>query len=322
MNISDFEFLEPAHVFTREDGRSTRLLFLTNMALPAKLRKKHPPQVVYADENNNVLSCDIDRFLAGRQFVNVDPELEQRLNSLLTGSGSTMDDDDEDTLDLDDDALTVEDDEEEEEPDGPFVDDDKEEAEAPAVDEVFGTEESTTPIVQFVAQNELPYVLDPEYLASLVSSYQETPNLNDGSIQHTLFVRAAPGITKEKLYASFSPTHEALNNVLAFNVMLAGQLTSIDWDNFAGVYSCVFYESEMFQVVFVESAEARAQKSLAAVEAVAAATETVEAVEAEEVVHAAPVVAEVTSSSTVTLAAPQVTIQPTVQVQAQVIAAQ
>lgn len=317
MNISDYDFLEPAHVFKREDGRTARLLFLTNTALSQKQQKQFPPQVVYADENNNVLSCDIERFLSRREFVNVDPELEQRLNALLVGS-STSDDDE---LDLDTDELLVtdadSDSESDEDGEGEDADDFETElqvaddTEDQEVDSKYPLDEDSKPIAQFIPQNELQMILDPQYLATLVSSYQETPNLIDGSIVHTVFVRAAEGVTKEKLYASFSPTHEELNNTFAFKIMLNGQLTTIDWDAFGGVYSCVYYESEMFQLIFVESSELRSSKTLAAAEAAVAAETAVEVVEAEEVeVTAPPATVVANTTGVVVQASTKVTASP------------
>src|SRR5438045_392674 len=100
MNIVDHQFLEPGHVFTRKDGSSSRILFVTNTTLAKKGRELFPPQVVYADENDNILSRDIASFLSTREFYNVDPELETRLRTLLVQEAESLP---EDSLDLDDD---------------------------------------------------------------------------------------------------------------------------------------------------------------------------------------------------------------------------
>lgn len=317
VDIADFDFLEPGHIFVRQDGRESRFLFLTNTALPAKLKKEFPPQVVYADENDNILSCDIDRFLEKRKFTTVDPELEARLLNLLALSKSSSGSDDEDALDLDaDDSLIVESDDNEESEDelaatldamagGKIV------TGVPEDDEFLTeSDDNQTPIVQFVPQNELPAVIDPAYLAYLVSSYQESPNLSDGSIQHTLFIRAGEGVTKDKLEQSFSPNFADLNNIFTFKVGIEGQQTHIDWDLFAGVYNCIFYETAMYQVVFVVTADTRAKQSLAAVEAAAVAgigsEESEQAPVTEETIASQPLV--VAESTAVPAAAPTVTV--------------
>lgn len=332
VDIADFDFLEPAHVFVRPDGREARFLFLTNTALPAKFKKDFPPQVVYADENDNVLSCSIERFLANRKFTHVDPELEARLLNLLALGGSSNVGD-EDSLDLDDELLVTSDDSEEESEEHEF------EAELPDdsavnigtdVTEIDPTDprddlpEDSTPIVTFVAQDERPAAIDPLYLAQAVSSYQETPNLTDGSVQHVLFIRAAPGITKEKLYHSFSPTADNINTVFTFKVVLEGNEVLIDWDNFAGVYSCIFYETEMYQVIFTITAASRAAAIVAAREAEAPVPDLANAVShtpavvvanpASVVAAAAPAVAVQAQPAVAVHAAPAVAAVPTVAV--------
>ena len=105
ISVADLDFLTEGSVFTRDDGRESRFLFLTNQSLSQKLKTQFPPQVVYADENGNVLSCSIERFLNKRKFVSVDPELEARLVNLLAATSASQ----EDTLDLDGDVLTIDD---------------------------------------------------------------------------------------------------------------------------------------------------------------------------------------------------------------------
>lgn len=253
MNIVDFEFLEQGHVFTRnDDGRAARFLFMTNTALPKKVQKMHPPQVVYADENNNILSCSPDLFLAKRSFYNVDPVLEARLRTLLDTDGS--EESDEDTLDLEtgDDDLLVS--------DGPGseLDLDAEEpsedpADAGPVVSAFDDPElpdDPAPPVTYIAVNAgLPTVLDPIVLAKATASYQQTPNQSNGNTQHVLFIRAGDGVTRDSLYASFSPTHEDINTVYSFSIDLEGRRVVIDWDRLIGIYPAVFYEDSMYQVI-------------------------------------------------------------------------
>lgn len=293
MNIADLDFLTPGSTFVREDGRESRFLFLTNSALPEKVRKQYPPQVVYADENNNILSCDIDRFLNKRKFHMVDPELEARLVNLLALSSS----DSEDALDLDsDDELVIEgaDDSDGELADGEGMPD--------TSDEFIGSEEGTEkPLVKFIPSADLPAALDADYLAQAVSSYQQSPGTALRSIQHALFIRAEQGITRDSLIAAFSPAAEqqGTNSIYTFEVEIEGSNVHVNWDEFLGVYPCVFYGSSMYQVLFntftpaeptqpvaepvVDAAEAEADAELAEIEASAEPT-TVEFTE----VSAAP----------------------------------
>lgn len=250
MNIADLDFLTPGSIFVREDGRESRFLCLTNTALPEKARKKYPSQVVYADENNHILSCDIDRFLNKRKFHMVDPDLESRLENLLALSNS----DGEDSLDLDSDEtlLTIDDSEDE----GDAGDDDgsSESEDAPEVqeDDFITQEDSTTPLVRFIPSNDMPAALDAEYLAQAVSSYQQSPGAVRHSVQHALFIRAESGITRDSLIATFSPAAEqqGTSSIYTFEVDLEDSKVHVNWDEFLGVYPCVFYGSSMYQVLF------------------------------------------------------------------------
>jgi hypothetical protein len=245
-NIADVtDFLTPASVFTREDGREARVLFVTNMALPEKLKKQFPPQVVYADENDNILSCDIDRFLNKRTFFNVQPELEARLNNLLAAPAS---DSGEDVLDLmGDDDLTLTDD-----GDGDL------DLSAMERDAGIGSNDSEDidsqdPIVVFSPRNaDLPSVFDIDTLTAAVASYQQQPSADLSAVQHVLFIKAEAGIDATVLDAVFSPANEARNQTLEFAVDAygTGTMHSVNWDTFVGIYPCVFYGSRMFQVIF------------------------------------------------------------------------
>jgi hypothetical protein len=245
MNIADLDFLTPGSIFVREDGREARFLFLTNMALPEKVRKQYPAQVVYADENNNVLSCDIDRFLNKRKFHMVDPELEARLMNLLAISNS----DSEDALDLssDDDALVIEDGED-------LGDDDGTQSDGQELQkDDYGSDstDNAGPIVKLIPSSDLPSVLDAEYLAQAVSSYQQSPGTSPRSVQHSLFIRSEKGITRDALIAAFSPSSEQSGkSIFTFEVEIEGAPVHVNWNEFLGVYPCVFYGSHMYQVIF------------------------------------------------------------------------
>lgn len=245
-NIADVtDFLTSGAVFTREDGRESRVLFVTNTALPEKLKAKYPPQVVYADESDNILSCSIERFLQNRTFYNVQPELEARLTELLAAPSTAVSEDILDLMSEDDDdgdALRADDSED-------------------LVLQIDGEEDIDThePIVEFTLRHgdtELPSIFDLDHLTAAVASYQQQPAADLNAVQHVLFIKAEAGITDASLRAVFSPANEALNHTLEFAVDTEGlgEMRLINWDTFIGVYPCVFYGSRMYQVVFGASA--------------------------------------------------------------------
>lgn len=272
MNIADLDFLTPRSVFTRADGRESRFLFLTNTALPKKVQAEYPPQVVYADENNNILSCDIERFLNKRQFHMVDPELEARLVNLLAISSSGN----EDALDLDgdDDALTIEDTDE-----LPPIEAGEAAANAVGDDFLSGETGEAVPLVKFVPSSDHSAAIDADYLAQAVSSYQQSPGTAPRSVQHALFIRAEAGITRESLISAFSPASIGARSIFTFEVEIEGETVHVNWHEFLGVYPCVFYGSSMYQVLFNTFAD----------DIVAAAAEVKAAETAMPVVNLAPI---------------------------------
>jgi hypothetical protein len=309
-NIADVtDFLTPASVFTREDGREARVLFLTNTALPEKLKSKFPPQVVYADENDNVLSCGIEKFLSIRKFFNVDPELEQRLNNLLAASSG----DDEDVLDLmadggsGDDELEVSDGGQEGDDDD--LDLSALEAEAGITSSQtrdLDSIDTKTQVVTFSVRNpELPAVVDPEALTAAVVSYQQQPSADLLATQHVLFIQAEAGINAQTLGAAFSPANENTNQTFEFAVDAdgSGVMQAVNWDTFIGVYPCVFYGQRMFQVLF-SVANLPADHS-AIIEGIAEEVAEEVAAEVLNAIDAVPVVAQVDSQPAAPAPAPQ-----------------
>ncbi len=321
INAADLDLLTPGSIFRRGDGRESRFLMLTNTALPAKMQRKFPPQVVYADEVGNILSCDIDRFLSVREFHIVDPELEERLNNLLTltNSESSRDEGGEDSLDLDDDdALEVTDDGDDDSEleaalSGMTGTDTETGAEEHGEDEFMNAEE--VPISFIPNSTELPVVLTAEALRAAVTSYQQSPSTHDNSIQHVLFVRADGNINAKSLTASFSPASEGVLTTYEFEIDLGAGPVAVNWDKFIGVYPCIFYGSSMFQVIFSESVGSA--PSIVADEVVGSAAP----VGAAPVAQAAPAAPAVVAAAPAPAVAPVVAAAPVVSVAAAVQAA-
>lgn len=330
ISIADLDFLTAGSVFTREDGRESRFLFLTNEALTQKLKQQYPPQVVYADENGNVLSCSIERFLNKRKFVNVDPELESRLNNLLAATSSSQ----EDTLDLDSDDLVIDGDEDgtsvfdalelgSEEEDGE-VDTPEEIDPTDPRDDLGANEEEMGGLVKFlpIGTDDLPAFLTAEQLSAAVQSYQQGPGQQPDTVLHTLFIRQDAGITSKTLYASFSPKNAETNTTYDFQVEIEGREIVVNWDTFVGIYPCIFYGSRMFQVVFqgtlftsVAAPVTASAPAAPVVDAAPVAPIEVLVEDSPEEIQAAAELAELEAQ--ITNPAPVVQVTPTVQVAAQ-----
>lgn len=326
MNIADLEFLTPGSVFTREDGRESRFLHLTNTALPRKLQAEFPQQVVYADENGNVLSCDVARFLKKRQFFNVDPLLEERLNNLLAlspaGGADRLD------LDSDEDELTV--------VDGdsvfdslPDTEEEEESEDVDAFDDASGNQErdideplDTVKYLLVKPTEDLPAFLTASQLQAATASYQQGPGQAAGTTQHTLFVRADEGITRKTLYASFSPKNADHNATYDFQIEIEGREVVVNWDTFIGIYPCIYYGTSMYQIVFQSEVGSETTVSevdaAAAFAAVVASTSTVTTEDAQAEAELAEIEAAVVATPAAASPAPVVSAAPAAQVQVQV----
>ncbi len=242
-NIMDLDMLTPGSVWTRKNGKESRFLFLTNTHLPPHLADKYPQMAVYADENDNMYSIPIADFVGNRTFYNVDPALEARVGNLL--AFSAQDADGEFSLeDGDDDELTI--------------DTGSEEEDAGAEDFFGGTPEPEAPARVFPVEfssgdTNLPVIISAERLQELTESYQQQPH--NGQYLHTLFIRAEEGITRESLYACFSPNHVEKNAVYTFKIRTADGVIDIDWDALVGIFPYVFQNMSMYQVIFSTNEE-------------------------------------------------------------------
>lgn len=241
-SIADLELLTPGSVWIRGDGKEARFLFITNQNLSAKSLAKFPSQVVYADEKENILSVGLERFLEVRTFHHVDPGLESRLGNLLAYSGEASDDD----FSLDeDDVLTID------QGEGAQV------LDAEGAGDVFSgvEDEEDDPdsdglAIEFYTSNpEAAPEISLVALQGAVECYQQTPALDKNLLQHTLFIHAREGITRETLYKAFTP-HSANGSTLLFKVKTANGLETVDWDNFLGIYPYSIGGDLMFQVIF------------------------------------------------------------------------
>lgn len=256
-DIMDLELLTPGSVWVRKNGKESRFLFLTNAKLPEKFQAEHPQMAVYADEDDNVFSVPVMDFIAKRTFFNCEPGLETRLLNLLAFSAA----DDDTGFDLlndsdNDENLLINDSEDDARTDGSegIV----ESSENVSGQTNFATDEGLVnafPVEFFGAETGLPEIISPQRLCELTECYQQTVSLVDHKYLHTLFIRAANGITKETLYASFSPTHVEQNAVYSFKVRTNEGVLDIDWDGLVGIYPYVYQHISMYQVVFYTEAE-------------------------------------------------------------------
>lgn len=279
-NISDIDLITPGSVWLRESGKQSKVICITNTALPAKLAASHPQQVVYIDEEGNFLNVSIDQFLAKRTFFNVDPDFEDKVNNLavFVDSGDTAQaaenllnpEGDDDLMlvidDGDDDSDTGPDDSEES-----AGTDDEEDDRLEDSDDVDFQNEDQAPygnlsFVTFNIANDpaLPVVVLPDVLANATADYSQN-SMPDGSTEHILLIDARIA-SYEEVRACFSPQNVNTNAIFTFDIDLGrlggkdASVISVDWDTFMGVVPTVRSCDPYHKVIFTTnapSAEAR-----------------------------------------------------------------
>lgn len=82
--------------FNPKTEKLVTVLFTTNQNVNAKFAEHNPPQVVFLTASNAVVSVEVEKFLAVHEFYNIQPEVEQIIESLLSGVPLELDEDEED----------------------------------------------------------------------------------------------------------------------------------------------------------------------------------------------------------------------------------
>lgn len=219
----------------RKDGSQVKFLFLTNQSLSPRVQENHPPQVIYADVEGNVFNRDVDDFLKIYQFYNVDGELEQRLNRLITFNPqdySTIKDDEDD-----DQVIQITDDEDEDSI-IPTVAKPTETLAEELLRELTASNEEETHLTVTFALSQHPEMRNPaltaEDLSREIVLYSNEPNDNFEITVHRLLFPLSGKITEESLREVFHPSTE-VNTVDYFTVLTKFRRDEIVWDSWIGI---------------------------------------------------------------------------------------
>lgn len=95
--------LVPGSVWERKGKKKVTevtVLAVTNQELSAEILEEHPQQVVFVTERMSVLSLDIESFLKGRNYSNMNEQVEELMNSAVAATAD-VDEDDEEEGDFD-----------------------------------------------------------------------------------------------------------------------------------------------------------------------------------------------------------------------------
>lgn len=256
-NILGIDLLTPGSVWLRENNKKNFVLFVTNTILPIKTRSKHPIQVVYCDEQGNILNQNRDHFLETRTFYNGHFKLEQRLlqiESQLVNlfAGINFSSDEESTEDSDDATLVIDDDADQ-------VEDGTTEAfPFPVTASVEEDEEVTEPVLIFTPMEDSnpTALISAEVLGDLLESYSQEPQLQQDLLLHKLIFRNTSPEVAEQITRSFSGAQGENNTLFKFtiNPKFSGlSQEPIEWDQSCGAYPYLLQSEQYLQVIVASS---------------------------------------------------------------------
>lgn len=238
----ELTFLAPAHVWIKEDGSQSIVLFLTNENLPEKVLAVYPQQVIYLNEEGAVLSQPVEKFCSDRKFLNVDPEIERKVNELLSYSG-------DDTLSLLD-AVVLDEvpatvgntdevlvfGQEAEKAIQAVVD-------AQPIEITTGTTLRTPGSDILIFQNIENQNIDTVFnLERCVTGVRQVPELSENLVLHIVTFDAASlssyGYSRDTLVTAFDPKIEESqgNDPMLGAFYVPGWGVQIDWQFYVGVY--------------------------------------------------------------------------------------
>ena len=262
------EFLLPGHIWRRVDtGQLSTVLTVTNTYLNAEQQKKFPPQVVYVDAAGRHTSVEIARFLKGRVFESVNPDIEKRVEQLLEPLEQPE-------------AVSSE----------TPVPTPEPQAEAAPVKTAPGVEIS----FESSSNQQMPELPAQELIDAFLQ-YEQDPDLLNGVIRHKLLFSLA-NLTLDQIRNAFgSPgavygTFRVKNDLADLN---------IEWEEFQGAYPVIDAQGTYASLVFLTPAQTRIVDP-SAVAAQAPAAPAAPAVESES-----PVTFEGQAVSPVVVAADQ-----------------
>jgi hypothetical protein len=243
----NLELLTPGTVWLRRDGSSVKFLFLTNQNLTAATQQKHPPQIIYADKQGNIFNRKVDDFFSTYQFLNVDGELEKKLENLFVFNAedysAVEDPADEPQL------LPVQ-------PEPELVPHEETLADSLLRELTAANDERALTVAFGISDHESLKTpkLTAADLSEAVAVYSQEPNKTYNLTQHRLLFKLSDKITVANLVEVFHPSSD-INTVDWFAIKTALGSDTIVWDSWIGVYP-EYSAQGLYASVLVGSTEA------------------------------------------------------------------
>lgn len=242
--------LTPGSVWLSAKGTPSYVICVTNENIPVAKAKQFPPQVVFADEEGEVYSVGLDRFLEHRSFHHVEYDLEQKIENLFVSEPKS-----EDETEGADDAAGVT-----EVLTTPRAQSILELEEAAAMAEASKDAPATSRVLNSTFQFEHAQglenpMLNNIVLSSALRSFSQEPNISERRLMHRLTFLLDAAVTMETLEATFSDSKVAEANrrgVVAITLAAAGNIETILWDSYLGTYP-IFTDGGAYGMVLLAS---------------------------------------------------------------------
>lgn len=243
--------LTPGSVWLSAKGVPSYVLCVTNENIPAAKQKQFPPQVVFADEDGELFSVGLDRFLEHRSFHHVEYELEQKIENLFVSEPKPEDE----TEGADDAAGFVAD--ADSKPSLPqSILELEEQAALAEASKGADASRGLRAVFQFEHTQGLEDpVLNSIVLANALRSFGQEPNVTEKQLTTRLTFLMDAAVTLDTLDATFNDTQVAESHrrgVVAITVQSAGHLETILWNRYLGTYP-IFTDGGAFAVVMLAS---------------------------------------------------------------------
>jgi hypothetical protein len=253
------DLLTPGSVWLRRDGAQIKVLFYTNQSLTSKQQEKFVPQIVYADADARVLSRDLESFSGMYTFLNIDPDLEKRVENLIVFKASdylTVDDPEEEIQIVDDEEETGKPADAEPAVQKPPVEKPVVHVHKPTVPVLGSTGETRLLTVDFKISAEAGLSMPKLSASDLTNAcrvYTREPDDHYRMTVHRLAFKRSDIVTVESLKEAFHPS-KTVNTVDAFRVRTQFDQEVFVWDSWLGIFP-EYSVSGLFLTVYVGTSD-------------------------------------------------------------------
>ena len=214
---------------TRKNDVSTSVVIcVTNDGLSTSILEKHPQQVVFLTDKEQILSITVSEFVRNRTYVGMSEKVAEAMGALPELVFGSDDEDEDEEINIDDIDI-----------DETLFNDgaDPDAGTEPRDDE---EDEVESPPIRALSINVGPHP-SKELLESSLVGYSESP-YHSGDTLHTLSFKLGGGLTMEMVQAAFTSSDP--NSIQKFEVQASADSYQVDIDGVIGVMlGATWYET-------------------------------------------------------------------------------